>query len=249
MTSNLTTDASIGFRVDFITDPVDLISNKGSQTATINANSKESHNIVITIPTDTNTDYDQLSSITAVTGYFNRSTQKQVIIRKTINVVDDDIPTGTSIISVADSVFEGETAEFIVTTSNVTSSDREFTITVTDGGANKIDTSSANYPYSKVVIPANSNLAALSIPTLADDAVADATLTVTLSAPDLNPNHSSASVMIKDSKIPTISFVERSISLDELTTTTFNIQSDQQPDSDLPVNLEINHNSDFTILI
>ena len=239
VTSNLSTDTSRGFRVDFITDPVDLITNKGSQTATINANSKESHGIVIRIPTDTDTDYDQLSSITAVTGYFNRSTQTQVIIRKTINVVDDDIPTGTSIISVADSIFEGETAEFIVTTSNVTSSDREFTITVTDGGANKIDTSSANYPYSKVVIPANSNLAALSIPTLANDAVADATLTVTLSAPDLNSTYSSARVVVLDANIPTVSLVENRIGLNELTTGTFKIRSDRTSLVDLPINLEI----------
>ena len=225
------------FKIDFNVSPDNLVADadKSSQTAIIAANATESNIISVLTQTDANSDFDPPGSITATSLYLGVLN----LLSDTITVVDDDIPAGISIFPVSGQVFEGESAQFRIYAQTPTNSDRVVNVTVMDDPANKIDTSAAGYPYSNVTILAGEVYAELEVGTVKDDAVADATITVTISHADISQSHSSASVIVQDSEVPTVSLVENRIGLNELTTGTFKIRSDRALATDLPIALDL----------
>ena len=127
-----------------------------------------------------------------------------MILDAYVEVIDDDVPTGISILTDSEVINEGETAEFIIMANDVTITDRVIGITVADNSANIIDTSAANHPYEEITIQQNSQFARLQVPTVEKTAsFTSVMITASLNQPPSNSytlasSNTSASVLVKD---------------------------------------------------
>ena len=211
VTSNFTSTSPITLALSFRTDPMDLIPNLSSAELTIPAGSRESNIHSIIVPRDADTDYDLLSTITASARYYSEILQEYQVIQQTVDVIDDDIPTGISILKSMDSIVDGETAEFIIMADSTASTDRNISITVTEKNRNNavvddnskiIDTNAVNYPYETITIPRNSLFTRLQIATVRQfESFPSVSISVTLDSSNtgLATTNTSASIAIQDS--------------------------------------------------
>ena len=98
----------------------------------------------------------------------------------TIDVFDNDQPEGISIYEVKDTVTEGETAIFQITSDTMLSTQTTINISTTEVG-DFIDQTNSNYPYNDITIRSGRSYELLEIPTKKNNTTADdGSITVTI---------------------------------------------------------------------
>ena len=178
--------------------PSNLIDNQSTKTATISP-SLTTANFSVSTTNDSNTSYEKNGIITATI-----TLADNMMLEAHVEVIDDDVPTGISILTDSEVINEGETAEFIIMASDATITDRVIGITVADNSANIIDTSAANHPYEEITILQNTRFARLQVSTVEKTAsFTSDMITASLNQPPSNSytlasSNTSASVLVKD---------------------------------------------------
>ena len=170
-------------------------------------------------------------------GVITASVRGLLDFEATVNVLDDDL-TGVSIVSIADTIIEGQTAEFMIMAHNVVTTDRTITLTVADGGANIIDTSGGS--YTAATISANTQFVRLPVNTVEQSGtITNASITATLDSgtTDLDTSNASASISVIDKDVPTLSIVESSVRATEGQPFEITIMADPAPVENLTINL------------
>ena len=225
-------------------NPTNLISRRYTLEVIINANENTAEFSVPTL-TDTNTGFNSPGTLTAsIPGPNNTEVSARV------RTIDDNIPTGISIIPDSSTIIEGETAKFIVVASGTESTDRVLTITVADGSSDIIDTNSANYPYNQVTIAKNTQFTRLNVDTVElSTAFSNISITATLDSTNsgLSANNTSASVTVQEI-LPQLTIVEESVRVSEGQSFTMTISTDRISDSNLPISIveTSSQNTNFT---
>ena len=234
--------------VGLAANPTNLISTQTTHPVTILAN-QHTGVLSLAIPRDSNTVFDNTGTISAhIIGYDARtenvsSSNPQYSSENRsalIHVRDDDLPTGISIVAESAYIFEGEFARFSVHASDTTTSDRTINLTVSDGNYGKIDTNHENHPYTSVTIPAGESFVRLNVKTLNNTGnQSGGTITATLNSATQNlaATNRSASIVVRDRNVPTLSFAESVIRVNEGETFNMRIVADKAPLVDLPIQI------------
>ena len=236
--------------VGVIVNPADLISNTDSREVTIPANSRTGE-LIIAVPEDSDTDLDSIGWISAymlddatTTEVNTQEFNSQSLNTRSaiVHVIDDELTTGISVIASKEEIDEGEFAPFYVVASEVSNVTRVISLSVSDGSSGRIDTNSFNYPQHAVGIPAGKSFVRLNIKTTENPThSADATITVTLNPSNNNSYqlaNATASIVVRDKNIPTISFDESEIAMSEFGSATFKIKPNFIPNSDIIIDLQ-----------
>ena len=257
--SDYSTSQSRTINVGLVVNPTDLISNLDTRQVTIPAN-QYSGDLTIAVPRDSDSNFDTNGRISAfIVGHDVRTERvsSETTFYSTnsrsalVQVIDDDIISGISIFPEKERVFEGEIARFYIYASDITTDDRIINLSVSDGNTNRIDIYSTSYPFNTVTIPAGANLAQLEVRTLAKpDRHTGVSVTATLNpaTPNLAATNNSASIVIDDKNVPTLSFTKSLVRVNEGQTFSMTITADQAPITNLPIQIRENfgQSSDFS---
>ena len=233
ISSNITIDSPRLVYVNISGNPSNLIPRQYAQEVIINAGENMANFEVMTLE-DSNIGFNISGTLTAsIPGPNNTEVTAEV------KTIDDDIPTGISIMRDSGSISEGETAEFFVVASSTENTDRMITITVDDGSSNVIDTNSDNYPYNQITILQDTQFTRLSVATIVTaESFSTATITATLDPSNTGLAMSNTSVSITvQGKLPELTIVEESVRVTEGQTTTMTIMSNKTSNANLPISL------------
>ena len=240
------------FTVRISANPTELIASQTDRIVIIDANQKETV-FSVPVPADSDNTFERSGTITAtiLDPNIHLATVEvkgsELKIRHypsaEIRVVDDDLPTGISILSSSEYIYEGETAEFVIFSGTSIEYHRDINLTVNDGGGNII----AGQAPSRIRLPRYHRIVRLRIPTVEkSNKFADITVSVSLQSHTtgagyfLDGTYSSASVAVRDTNVPTLSIEESLIQVTEGQSQVFTIKSDPAPLNDIPIKLDTN---------
>ena len=147
VSSDFSSSSARTFIAGISTIPTNLIAGQATKEVTIDAGVKTAE-FTINTTADSDTSYERNGFITAEIELAQNS-----VLQANVEVIDDDVPTGISILNDSGVINEGETAEFIIMASDVTATDRTIGIRVTDGDTDTINPYDPNYPYREITIP------------------------------------------------------------------------------------------------
>ena len=239
---NLSTSGSIEVKLGIEASPSAIYSGQSSRTENlILRNGRVSKDISISTTSDSNTDFE-LDGLLKVYVKNPDGTSEEsfslpdrgVVLPEgvaVIKVIDDDAPTGISILPLKSHFIEGESAQFQITADESTGSDRTISLMIRPRA-----------DFASIVLPATHKSVILSVPTNLNPAQQPSgTVTVTISSGSgYSPaaTNSSASVIILDSIVPEFTLASDSVEIIEGQPFDIKINSTPAPKEDYHVFLD-----------